>query len=570
MPVTPTEAIGDPKVVGVEDHPHSAEISASAFAPFRHRAFFWLWLGVVIASIGSWGQMVGAQWLFVNDPNAATIVPLVQTATTLPMMLLALPAGVLADAFDRRWMMFVIQVYFITVSALLAVLTALGRMPPALLLTFTFAVGAGQAMLSPTWQAMITELVPRSQFAAATRLDMVSVNVSRAAGPAIAGFIIAAWGVPPVFALNVATGCVLAVILLAWRRPTIQAGQRERFLPALLSGSRYVRHEPVVRTILVRFATFIFPAGAVWALLPLIASRQLGLAANGYGILFAALGVGAITAALGLGRVKQKLSSNAVLLLAGSAFAVAFAAVAFASSIWVAIPLLVVCGFSWTATVATVISELQLFLHGWVRARAIAIYLMVFLGTQAVAAPIWGLITQYAGLQVALLAAAALLGVSVLVGLVLRVPDSQGLDRSPLAYWDTPRLQVDPETSSGPVVVSIQYQVDDDRRLAFLDAMRSMRRSRLRSGSTRWNLYRVGEDPHLYVEQFEVPSWQEHQRQHEGRLTAEDKAIEDAAFTHIVGSPKSHHLLPATTETADAAQSAGPGEQGDVDDDSAR
>jgi MFS family permease len=135
-------------------------------------------------------------------------------------------------------MMFVIQVYFITVSALLAVLTALGRMPPALLLTFTFAVGAGQAMLSPTWQAMITELVPRSQFAAATRLDMVSVNVSRAAGPAIAGFIIAAWGVPPVFALNVATGCVLAVILLAWRRPTIQAGQRERFLPALLSGSR--------------------------------------------------------------------------------------------------------------------------------------------------------------------------------------------------------------------------------------------------------------------------------------------------------------------------------------------
>jgi MFS family permease len=361
----------------VDDHQHSGEVSTSPFAPFRHRAFFWLWLGVVIASIGSWGQTVGAQWLFVNDPHAATIVP-VQTASTLPMMLLALPAGVLADAFDRRWMMFVIQVYFITVSALLAVLTALGRMPPALLLAFTFAVGAGQAMLSPTWQAMITELVPRSEFAAATRLDMVSVNVSRAAGPAIAGFVIAAWGVPPVFALNVATGCVLAVILLAWRRPTIQAGPRERFLPALLSGSRYVRHEPVVRTILLRFATFIFPAGAVWALLPLIASRQLGLAANGYGILFAALGVGAVTAAPGLGRVKQKLSSNAVLALAGTAFAVAFAAVALASSMWVAIPLLVVCGFSWTATVATVISELQLFLHGWVRARAIAIYLMVF------------------------------------------------------------------------------------------------------------------------------------------------------------------------------------------------
>ena len=480
----------------MNDREHAGAVAASPLAPFRHRAFFWLWLGVVVASIGSWGQMVGAQWLFVNDPNAATIVPLVQTASTLPMMLLALPAGVLADAFDRRGMMIVIQGYFIVVSALLATLTALGMMPPALLLAFTFAVGAGQAMLSPTWQSMITELVPRAEFAAATRLDMVSVNVSRAAGPAIAGFVIAAWGVPPVFALTALTGCVLAVILLAWRRPTVDSGPRERFLPALRSGSRYVRHEPVVRTILLRFAIFVFPAGAVWALLPLIASRQLGLSANGYGLLFAALGVGAVTAALGLGVVKKLLSSGAVLIVAGLGFAVAFAGVALTSSIWSAIPLLVVCGFGWTSTVATVISELQLFLPGWVRARAIAIYLMVFLGTQAVAAPIWGLVTQQAGLRVALLIAAALVGVSVLAGLVLRVPDSEGLDRSPLAYWDTPRLQLDPESGSGPVVVSIQYEVGDEQRAAFLAAMRAMRRSRLRSGSTRWALYRVGEQPH--------------------------------------------------------------------------
>ena len=553
------EVSGSSSVGMVEADARSGERSGSPFAPFRHRAFLWLWLGVVIASIGLWGQIVGAQWLFVNDPNAATIVPLVQTASTLPMMLLALPAGVLADAFDRRWMMLVTQVYFVAVSALLAVLTAIGMMPPALLLAFTFAVGAGQAMLQPPWQALITELVPRSEFAAATRLDMVSVNVSRAAGPAIAGFVIATWGVPPVFALNVVTGCVLAVILLAWRRPATQPAQRERFLPALRSGGRYVRHEPVVRTILSRFAVFIFPAAAVWALLPLIASRQLGLTASGYGILFAALGVGAITAALGLGRVKQRLSSNAVLAWAGTVFAVALGGVSLASSIWVAVPLLIVCGFGWTATVATVISELQYFLPGWVRARAIAIYLVVFLGTQSVAAPIWGLVTQYAGLQIALAVAAALIGVSVLAGLVLRVPDSQGLDRSPLAYWDTPRLQVDPDSGSGPILVSIQYAVDDESRLEFLGAMRAMRRSRLRSGSTRWDLYRVGEDPHLFVEQFEVPSWQEHEHQHEGRLTAEDKSIEDAAFAHIVGSPQTHHLLPATSTTADMDQETEPG-----------
>lgn len=550
---------GSSSVGMVEAAARSGEHPRSPFAPFRHRAFLWLWLGVVIASIGLWGQTVGAQWLFVNDPNAATIVPLVQTASTLPMMLLALPAGVLADAFDRRWMMLVTQVYFVAVSALLAVLTAIGMMPPALLLAFTFAVGAGQAMLQPPWQALITELVPRSEFAAATRLDMVSVNVSRAAGPALAGVVIATWGVPPVFALNVITGGVLAVILLAWRRPAMQPAQRERFLPALRSGGRYVRHEPIVRTILSRFAVFIFPAAAVWALLPLIASRQLGLTASGYGILFAALGAGAITAALGLGRVKQQLSSNAVLAWAGTVFGVALGGVALASSIWVAAPLLIVCGFGWTATVATVISELQLFLPGWVRARAIAIYLMVFLGTQSVAAPVWGLVTQLAGLQVALAVAAALIGVSVLTGLVLRVPDSQGLDRSPLAYWDTPRLQVDPDSGSGPILVSIQYSVDDESHSEFLEAMQAMRRSRLRSGSTRWSLYRVGEDPHLFVEQFEVPSWQEHQHQHEGRLTAEDKSIEDAAFAHIVGTPQTHHLLPATATTADMDQETGPG-----------
>ena len=284
----------------------------SPWAPFRRRAFFWLWLGVVVSSVGAWAQTVGAQWLLVSGPDGATLVTLVQTASTLPMMLLALPAGVLADAFDRRWLMFGVQIYFIVVAVLLAVLTAAGLMPPALLLTFTFAVGAGQAMLSPTWQALITELVPREELPAATRLDMVSVNVARAAGPAIAGVVIARWGVPPVFVMTAAAGGFLAVVLVVSRRPRVPRGEREPFLPALVAGGRYVRHEPTVRRMLFRLATFMAPACAVWALLPLIASRQLGLAADGYGLLFAALGLGAVIGAVSLGRVKQHLSSNGV------------------------------------------------------------------------------------------------------------------------------------------------------------------------------------------------------------------------------------------------------------------
>jgi MFS family permease len=533
----------------------------SPWAPFRHRAFFWLWLGVVVSSVGMWAQTVGAQWLFVNDPNAATIVTLVQTASALPMMLLALPAGVLADAFDRRWLMFGVQIYFIVVAVLLAVLTAAGMMQPALLLTFTFAVGAGAAMLNPAWQSLITEIVPRNELAAATRLDMVSVNVARAAGPALAGVVIARWGVAPVFAITAVAGSFLAAVLLAWRRPRITSGEREPFLPALVAGGRYVRHEPVVRQILLRLASFMAPACAVWALLPLIASRQLGLGADGYGLLFAALGIGAVIGALCLGRVKQHLSSNGVLGLAAISFALAFGSLVLAPNLWVALPLLVVCGFGWTATVSTIISELQLFLPGWVRARAIGIYLMVFLGSQAVASPIWGLVTQHLGLRVAILAAASLVGVSALGGLVLKVPESQHLDRSPLAYWDAAPLALEPDPDAGPIVVSIEYEVSVDQEADFLLAMESMRRSRLRSGASRWDLYRVGESPDLFCEQFQVPTWREHQRQHDGRLTAEDQAIEDAAFARIVGTPRAQHLLPpGTPRSVLSAEGQGYGE----------
>jgi MFS family permease len=480
--------------------------------------------------------------LFVNDPNATTIVPLVQTATTLPMMLLALPAGVLADAFDRRWMMLAVQIYVMVIAVLLAVLTALGMMPPALLLACVFAAGAGMAMTSPTWQSLITELVPRTEIPAATRLDMVSVNVSRAAGPAFAGFIIATWGVPPVFALNAALTGVLAVVLLVWRRPTVTRADRERFVPALRAGGRYVRHTPIIRTLLLRFVTFVLPAGIIWALLPLIASRQLSAGPSGYGILFSSLGVGAVVGALGLGMIKRHLTSNTVLALAAAVFGAAFVCLAFTSSVLVAIPLLVICGFGWSSTVATVTAEMQLFLPGWVRARGLGILLMVFLGTQAVTAPVWGLAAGQFGLRITLLIAAGLLALSAATVGVLRIPDGENLDRSPLAYWDTPRISHDPDPTS-PVVVSVEYTVAATSQADFLIAMQALRGSRLRSGAVRWNLYRIGEDPQVFVEQFEVASWQEHQRQHEGRLTAEDQAIEDVAFAHVTGPPRPRHLL---------------------------
>lgn len=518
--------------------------ATSAWAPFRQRAFRWLWLGVLISSVGSWAQTVGAQWLFVNDPNAATIVSLVQTANSLPAMLLALPAGVLADAFDRKWILFGVQVYAIAVSGLLAVLTALGLMPPILLLAFTFAVGAGLAILIPTWQPLISELVPRSQLAAATRLDMVSVNLSRAAGPAIAGVMISIAGVASVFAFNAACALPLVLILLAWRRQRLGTGPRERFLPALRAGGRYVRHEPVVRLIIVRLAMLVIPGSALWALLALIASRQLGLGASGYGLLFAALGIGAVVGALSAGWLQARLAANGTLTLAMGAFALALALVMIVPNLLLAFVLLVVAGFGWTCSASTLVSELQLFLPGWVRARALAVYMMVFMGTMALGAPVWGQVAQWFGLSVAIWSAAALVALAAVAGLALRLPENQHLDRSPAVYWGDAGALIDPSVETGPVAVTVEMTVAPEDEEAFLEAMQDMRRSRLRSGAVRWDLWRVAEQPNTFWEVFVVPSWDEHVRQHEVRLTAEDEAIEKRAFSLTSRAPVGRHLVP--------------------------
>lgn len=518
------------------------------FGPLRHRAFAFLWVGMMISSVGFWAQSVGAQWLFINDPNAATIVALVSSATSLPSMLFALPAGVLSDAFDRRTLMIWLQTYFVVIGTLLAILTFLNLMPPILLLAFTFAIGMGLAANLPTWQPLITELVPRSEISNATQLDMVNVNVARAVGPAIAGAIIARWGVPQVFMLNAVCVAVPLVALLLWRRPAAVLPTRERFMPALRAGGRYVRHEPTVRVLLIRSSIFVVGANALWALLPLIANRQLGLAADGFGVMLAALGIGAVLGALTLTYVRRILSANVVLIVSALAYAGSLSALVLTSSILVAMPFLVLGGYCWTATLATINSALQLHLPDWVRARGLALYIMTFMGVQAVAAPVWGLLTQYLGLRTAVLTAAAVLVVGAVIGIWLKVPDSHALDRSAISYWGEAQLAVAPHPSIGPVQVVVEYQIPPADLEGWLVAMNDLRRSRRRTGAFRWELYEIGERPGTYWEVFTVATWDEHARQHEGRLTAQDQAIEERALAFSTVPPSPLHLLPPASD----------------------
>jgi MFS family permease len=289
---------------------------------------------------------------------------------------------------------------------------------------------------------------------------------------------------------------------------------------------------------------FVAPGMALWALLPLIASRQLGLGSAGFGALFGALGAGAIVAVLVLGRLRSRLSTNGLLTPAGMIFSAALVIIVLVPNFLAALVTLVFAGLAWTAVISTLNAELQLFLPVWVRARGLAIYMITFTGSMTVGSLIWGLTAQALGLRVTFFIAAAVMLAGVVAGLFWRVPELGHLDRGPAIYWPEPRLALDPEPDSGPVLVTVEYTIAADREQAFLEAMNHLGQSRRRTGATRWELYRDGDKPNRFLELFSVPSWQEHVRQHEGRLTGTDQDIEEAALAFSDPPPRAEHLLP--------------------------
>jgi MFS family permease len=539
--VTPPQTPSGPDGNPADDRPR-----VGAWTPLAHAAYRSIWLAVLFSNVGTWMQTVGAQLLLVGEPRASTLVALVQTASTLPVVLLALPGGVLADSFDRRRMLLVVQCYMGTVAIVLTALTAAGQMRPPLLLVLTFALGVGTALTAPAYQALIPDLVPRRELASAAALGAVSMNLARAVGPALAGLIIARTGTAAVFAINAATFVGFACVLLLWRRePVDNPGSRERFPSALRAGGRYVRHSPVVRRLLLRVALFLLPAMALWALLPLIATERLNLGPAGYGVLLAALGIGAVVGAVLLPGFRRALSPSRQLIVASTVFALSTAVVGTAPVPVVVFLALLPAGAAWVAVLSTMNATLQLFLPAWVRARALAIYQMTFFGAQALGALAWGLVAESAGLVPAFLASATLMAVGAATMLVWPVREAPAHGRGPAAYWEEPHLKLDPKPDVGPILVQVSYRIDDRDEPDFLAAMERVRRSRQRTGAYRWQIYRDGETPGRFIEAYLVPSWAEHLRQHNGRLTESDAISEREALSYSRSTPEVHHLFPA-------------------------
>jgi MFS family permease len=523
---------------------NSSSATVSIWAPLRIGVFRALWLAVLVSNVAIWMQTVGAQWLLVSQPHASILVALVQTADYLPDMLFGLVGGVLADMFDRRRLLMAVQGFLVVVGAALAALTFAGQMPPALLLTFTFLIGCGSVLTLPAYQSLVPDLVPRSQLHSAAALSSISINLARAAGPAIAGVVIARAGVGAVFALNTAMYLLFLVVLIAWRSPAGTTRQfPERFMSALRAGGRYVRNAPVVRRVLLRLTLFLVPGSALWALLPLIASQRLAQGADGYGLLLGALGIGAIAGAVILPRIRARLSINALLAASGLVYAAVLAAVVLINNAVVILIVLLPAGVAWLAVISTINAELQLFLPAWVRARGLSVYQMVLFGAQGFGALMWGVIAAPAGIAPTFLIAAAVMVAGVATIRLWPIIDTRGMDRSTVRYWPEPSLVLDAEPEAGPVVVENSYTVATEKEESFLIAMARVRLSRLRTGATQWGLFRDGETSHRFVELYVVPSLEEHMSQHADRLTGSDRQYEEEAKAFSNPPEETSHLI---------------------------
>jgi MFS family permease len=531
--------------ITADAQPSIPPIAATAWSPLRQPLFRALWLASVASNIGTWMQNVGAAWLMTSLAPTPTMVALVQAATTLPVFLIGLPAGAIADLIDRRRLLLVTQGWMLVAASLLGVLTFFDATTPWLLLSLTFALGLGAAMNAPAWQAITPELVGESELRAAVTLNGVGFNVARAVGPALGGIVVAALGSGAVFILNAFSFLGVMIVLYRWPRVAqVSALPAEDVFGAMRAGLRYVRHAPSVQAVLLRTGAFILGGSALWALLPLVARNELALDATGYGIILGCLGTGAVAGGILLPRIEQKLPTDGLLATAVILFGLATAGPVYARHFGLLCAVMIVGGVAWIAIQSTLNVAAQVTVPAWVRARALAVYGMIAQGGLAIGSALWGVVAEHLSLSMTLLCAAGALAASLILSVRYRLKLEEKIDLSPSLHWPAPVLSSEPPPDAGPVLVTVEYIIDVAKTYDFASAMQGVRLERLRDGAYRWGLYNDSAVPSRFVETFVVESWAEHLRQH-ARVTAADRKIEDVVRAFHIGPtpPNITHFL---------------------------
>ncbi len=507
---------GDGRNVRMTEPPPATAPSPSAWSPFKIGVFRALWLATLASNIGTWMHDIGAGWLMTSLTPSPVMVALVQSATTLPIFLLALPAGALADIIDRRRQLIGVQLFLALVAALLSVVAIIDFVTPWLLLALTFCMGIGAALMMPAWAGIVPELVPREQLPAAIALNSMGINVARAIGPAIAGLIVAAAGTGAVFALNALSYSGVIFVLLRWQHQREHSQlPAERLFSAMRSGLRFVRHSPELQAAAMRGLGFFLFASASWALLPLIAKGLTDGGPQSFGVLVAAVGAGAVCGALLLPRLRHHLSRDALVACATLLYAACLAALARLDTLWQMVPIMALSGIAWITVLSSLQVAAQLALPNWVRSRGLAVFMSVFMGAMALGSLIWGKLAALHGIGAALDVAAFGAVVAVLATRRWHISGADTLDFTPAMHWPCPPQSESLHHDRGPVLVTIEYDVKPDQVEHFLQHIAVLGKHRRQHGVFSWSVFEHTERPNQFIETFNDESWLAHLRQHE-------------------------------------------------------
>jgi MFS family permease len=530
----------------------------SGFEPLGIPLFRDLWLASIVSNLGGWMQDTAGTWLMTVLTPSPLLIALMQTAASAPVLVLGLLAGATADIFDRRRLLIFWQAWMLTAVAFLSVLTYFDVISPWILLILTFLLNIGAAMNSPAWQAIVPEVIPRSQLPDAISLNSAGFNLARALGPAMGGlavalFVRATTGAASVFLLNSISFVGVIWVLYRWHRNPVfkSALPSERIRGSVRAGIRYLRYAPMLQAAFVRTIIFTLFVSAVWALLAVVARNDLRQGAMGYGILNGSMGLGAVVGATLLPRVRRVLAADTIIASASCVFVATLVVLALVKIPLVVIAFLIAAGFAWTSAMSTLNLAVQVSVPAWVQARALGAYQMTFSAGMALGGVIWGFIAEHVSTSKSLLCAAVGLAVTLPLSIRFHVLRGTQPDLSPHRYaFPAPELTSEREDSEGPVRVSIDYHIDPRDYAAFTKAIHQLRDVRLRDGAIRWGVYQDASDPGHLNETFVTESWLEYLRQRE-RFTASDRHIRDTVWSFHRGKepPRISHMFYAKEVT---------------------
>lgn len=491
-------------------------------------------------------QDTAATWLMTALTGSPLLIALMQTAASAPVLVLGLFAGATADIFERRRLLIFWQIWQLASVALLAILAFFGVIGPWTLLGLTFLMNIGSAMNNPAWQAIVPELVPRNQLPDAVALQSASNNLARAVGPALGGLMVAAFaravvGAGWVFAFNAGSFVAVIWVLVAWKRTPLfkSALPAERIVGSVTTGLRYLRYSPPLQAAYIRAFTFTFFVSAVWSLLSVVAAREFpNRGALGYGMLNGAMGLGALTGAVTLARVRARWKADQILLVSSIVYVCVLAVLAFLHTPWIIVGFLLMGGYVWTCTMSTLNTSVQLMSPGWVSARALGMYQMVFQGGLALGSVLWGTVAEHTGITVAFAACGGCLAVSIPFTMRLHVLRGKLPDHTPYQWRNpVPHLENEPEPEDGPVRIVIEYTVPEADYESFVKAIHKLRYARLRTGAIRWGVFRDANRPERIEETFVMDSWLEYLRSRERMTTADFALIEKVRSMHAGEQP---------------------------------